>query len=159
MNKKLAIILLATTFILGLFLGCANKADIEKTKEALMQTDLDFSKISEERGIVDAFGAFMDENAMMYPNRQLPIKGREAILKFMGEGPPATLTWKPYYADVATSGDLGYTLGFATWTTKDSLGNDVKSYSKYVTIWKKQSDGSWKYVFDTGNSAPPPEGQ
>jgi ketosteroid isomerase-like protein len=61
------------------------------------------------------------------------------------------LTWEPLYADISVSGDLGYTYGlFASHTkTGKLLGR-----GKYVTIWKKQRDGTWKYVLDGGNEGP-----
>ena len=59
-------------------------------------------------------------------------------------------------AEMAASGDLGYTFGNYVATSKDKDGKVVKHYGKYVTIWKKQADGSWKVAMDTGNSSPEP---
>ena len=55
--------------------------------------------------------------------------------------------------EVAGSGDLGYAVGFYTF------GNPPSDKGKYVEVWKKQPDGSWKAIIDTFNSdmpAPPP---
>ncbi len=35
--------------------------------------------------------------------------------------------------------------------------NAEVNYGKYVTIWKKQADGTWKFVVDVGNKSPAPE--
>jgi hypothetical protein len=39
----------------------------------------------------------------------------------------------------------------------DSLSKEEKNYGVYVTVWKKQSDNSWKFVLDGGNDTPPPK--
>jgi ketosteroid isomerase-like protein len=45
-------------------------------------------------------------------------------------------------------------LGNSQYTIKDSTGAAKVYHGFYVTIWKKQADGSWKYVFDTGTDGP-----
>jgi ketosteroid isomerase-like protein len=67
-----------------------------------------------------------------------------------------TLTWTPIKADMAASGDLGYTYGTYVFTSKNKEGKLVASYGKYTSIWKKQKDGQWKVVVDMGNSSPEP---
>jgi ketosteroid isomerase-like protein len=67
-----------------------------------------------------------------------------------------TLTWTPIKADMAASGDLGYTYGTYAFTSKNKEGKLVASYGKYTSIWKKQKSGEWKVVVDMGNSSPEP---
>ncbi len=68
-----------------------------------------------------------------------------------------SLTWTPIKADMAASGDLGYTYGNFVLTSKNKDGKVVTSYGKYTSIWKKQPDGQWKVVVDVGNSSPGPK--
>ena len=77
-------------------------------------------------------------------------KGKLANAQDVWRGRPAQLTtrltWYPVLADVAQSGDLGYTTG--PWTL---LQNDrPQSSGEYVTVWRKQPDGQWKFVVDMG---------
>ena len=58
-----------------------------------------------------------------------------------------TLTWVPIKADVARSGELGFTYGTYLLTIK----NIGKEEGTYCTIWKKDKNHSWKFVLDTGN--------
>lgn len=67
-----------------------------------------------------------------------------------------TLTWTPIKAEMAASGDLGYTYGNFVFAMKDKEGKLVTRYGKYASIWKKQKDGKWKVVVDMGNSSPDP---
>lgn len=69
----------------------------------------------------------------------------------------STLRWDPFFVDVSESADLGYTLGRYELNSDDSAGHGQTIRGYYVTIWRKKSDGSWKFVFDTGNEIPPSE--
>ena len=57
-----------------------------------------------------------------------------------------TLTWNPGGGEIATSDNLGYTYGIYKLATKDTIFRGT-----YVSIWKKQKDGKWKFVLDSGN--------
>ncbi len=94
-----------------------------------------------------AFLQYMDGNSILLRPEHYPLVGEAArrFLQNQKEG-GATLTWEPQAAEVARSGDLGYTYGLYTVTTKDTSFQGT-----YVSIWKKQKDGSWKFVLDTGN--------
>ena len=58
------------------------------------------------------------------------------------------LEWLPDFIDVAKSGDLAYTYGKYTFSSKDTTGAIVKSDGVFHTVWKRQSDGTWKFVWD-----------
>jgi ketosteroid isomerase-like protein len=115
--------------------------------------DRAFSKRAQEVGVPTAFVEFATEDAVMYRNGMDPIVGRKAIANLLGPEGRVSLIWKPLTADIAASGDLGYTLGSFTYksppNSDDSEGAGHYTGS-YVTIWKKQPDGSWKWVFDSG---------
>ena len=66
------------------------------------------------------------------------------------------LTWSPVGADIAASGDLGYTWGTFEFHSKDKDGKDVVDQGKYMSVWKKQADGSWKVAVDMGNASKRP---
>jgi ketosteroid isomerase-like protein len=62
--------------------------------------------------------------------------------------------WRPVAGGVAKSGDLGFTVGNAVFTGRREDGGQVVRYSKYLTVWKKQHDGDWRYVVDGGSARP-----
>lgn len=69
----------------------------------------------------------------------------------------ALLVWEPRYAEMASSGDLGYTTGPWEYFTSDTASEPV-AFGDYFSIWKKDSTGVWKLVLDLGvsRSAPQP---
>ncbi len=58
------------------------------------------------------------------------------------------------HGEVSQAGDLGFTVGNAVFTGEREDGARILRYSKYLTVWKKQRDGSWRFVVDGGNDRP-----
>jgi ketosteroid isomerase-like protein len=133
--------------------------DLDAERAALLRTDREFSERSASKGLTDAFLAYMAEGATMLPPNTGPVVGREAVKELLGDGGGVLLTWTPIKADVAASGDLGYTWGTSEWRVPGPNGPTLARTGKYVSVWKKQSDGAWKWVVDCGNSVamPPPD--
>jgi ketosteroid isomerase-like protein len=127
--------------------------NIDKEKEQLMQVDIDFSNLSKDKGMNHAFLSYADENAVLLKPNSYPIQGIEILReRYSKPDTSFTLLWKPLFADIAVSLELGYTYGTWELKTKDEKENPVSYYGTYVTIWKKDKNGSWKFVLDTGNS-------
>ena len=66
-----------------------------------------------------------------------------------------TLSWQAVDGEVAASGEMGWTWGESQTAVKDSTGQTRIFYGKYLNVWKKQADGSWKVRVDIGNASPP----
>jgi ketosteroid isomerase-like protein len=66
--------------------------------------------------------------------------------------PALKISWHPVRVQVAKSGELGYTSGTYQMAFNDPSGKAISDTGKYVTVWKKQSDGSWKVLLDIFNS-------
>jgi len=149
--KQFKIFLTAIT-VLFVFWGCGTAIDPEKERAGLLQTDKDFSQASIEKGAAEAFKLYLAEDAIQLPSRSNPVVGRDAIYANMSKSSGNyMLAWEPQYAEVAQSGDLGYTWGFFTMTFTDENSEVKKNPGKYLNIWKKQANGSWKVTVDMGN--------
>lgn len=125
------------------------------SKEELIKTDKEFSERSVKNGIAAAFIAYADEDVILMRDKQFPILGIKELKEYYSKikNGNARLEWSPVKAEVSTSGELGYTFGNWIYSIKDSKD---PVYGNYVTIWKKQKDGSWKFILDGGNTTPPP---
>jgi ketosteroid isomerase-like protein len=142
-------------------LRCASAAagtapDPGAARDAIRRTDEEFARFAGEKGLAEAFAAYAAPDATILPNGADPVRGRGPIRAMFAGLTGVTLTWKPYAAEVSASGDLGYTLGTYESRFKDDDGRPVTHNGKYCTIWKKQPDGTWKYIVDVGNPSPPP---
>ena len=121
----------------------------QRAKMEIIETDKAFSQMSIEQGAYVAFTAYADNDAVKLQNSSEPVMGLEAVRRSM-EGAKGTLKWNPFFADAAESEDLGYTIGDWELILQDQLGVSHHSKGNYVTIWKKQTNGKWKWVFDSG---------
>jgi ketosteroid isomerase-like protein len=148
MNKILFIV------IIGLmFSSCKNRDNNNKAgafaKMDMMNADREFSAMSEKKGMKAAFIEYLDSNGVLLRPNRLPIAGADAVdFLIQQSDSDYTLTWEPKNGYVAKSGELGYTYGI--YALRPSV-KDTIIYGTYVSIWKKEKDGTWKYVLDTGN--------
>ncbi len=147
--KKIVLLFL---ILFGL-LSCNSKTEIQSQddlKAAVFKTEDDFKNLSQTKGIAEAFYAFADENAIIKRENDTIIRGKENIKKYYSDPKfqKAFVTWKPDFVDVSKDGEMAYTYGKFTWTFTDSLGNKNNFKGLFHTVWKKQKDGSWKYVWD-----------
>jgi ketosteroid isomerase-like protein len=128
--------------------------------DAVRAADEEWMKVFSAKDL-DKSVAFCDEKgAVLSPNAPI-AQGREAIAKsFAGffTLPNLKITWHADKADVAKSGELGYTSGTYQMTFTDPAGKPVPDKGKYVTVWTKQADGSWKVLLDIFNTDMPAPG-
>ena len=144
----------AMPLIFLLISACGTKTgedSIEEWKYEIIETEKEFVNMVAKEGISKAFLAFAADDAVLMRNNALII-GKKAIkANFANQGFEArniSLTWEPDYVDVSSSGDLGYTYGKFIYTTKDSVGKSNKNKGVFHTVWKRQADGKWKFVWD-----------
>jgi ketosteroid isomerase-like protein len=131
------------------FFSCVEKK--ESTQQSsiheILNADISFSDMSRQIGMKKAFLQYIDNEGVLLRPGHLPLAGAEAI-DFLSQlsDTAYTLTWQPMKGEISKSGDLGFTYGVYTLNIKDSVYKGT-----YVSIWKKQNDGSWKFVLDSGN--------
>jgi len=123
-------------------------------KMILFDLEARFAKDVLERGGA-AFADWFAEDGVALGNGAAPLIGKVAIVKSSTWSPKAyQLTWTPTDALMGPSGDMGYTWGHFEGHSKDANGNPVTTSGRYMTIWRKQADGSWKVVLDAGANEP-----
>jgi ketosteroid isomerase-like protein len=137
-----------------LMAGCTQQAPDPKAAEAAVRTaDLQWSKAAQARDVNTVLSYYSDDAVVMPPNapmamdRPTMVKTWTALL-----GPGADVSWTPGTVVAANSGDVVYDLGTYTSMTKVAKGKTTTDSGKYLAIWKKQPNGSWKAVTDTWNS-------
>lgn len=132
---------------LGVCAGCSNEpADPEE----LIQVEQAFSEMSVQEGMKAAFLHFSHDSSVLLRPNSMPIIGKEALAgTFAGTDDSLfQLSWEPRDACIATSGELGYTYGVYRMTFQgDSI---PETRGTYVTIWKKNAAGEWRFLLDTG---------
>jgi len=126
------------------------KVDKEQIKKEIFETEKAFEAMAAEKGISEAFAFYADENAVISRGGDTVIKGKEAIKDFYAKRnlTNATVNWSPDFVEVSSDGELGYTYGKYKWQLISEKGDTSITTGIFHTVWRKQSDGTWKYVWD-----------
>ena len=148
--------------ILGVIAGAGVNAqetppplDLKAEYDALIANERAFAKKAVDTNHRDAFLAYIaDDGVIFTPD---PQPGKATLQK--RPVPQSVLNWWPTYADISRSGDLGWTTG--PWEMKIP-GKEEKAYGTFSTVWRRQDDGTWRFVADLGApmaGAPPKGGE
>jgi ketosteroid isomerase-like protein len=147
--KKLQCILPALSLSFLMLPSCKQKSNLPKKKstEEIIKTDEAFSDLSKKEGMKRAFIEYIDNEGILLRAGHPPIVGANAI-DFLSQVNDSsyTLSWSPSGAGIAASEDIAYSFGIYTLGLKDTVLRGT-----YVSVWKKQQDGKWKFVLDSGN--------
>lgn len=121
------------------------------------EADSAFALAADLQGTGSAFAAYVAPQGVVFSGSEIVI-GTDAVRALYDEQQRAggTLNWRPVYADAVESGDLGWTVGEYVFTGRGMNGSVVQRFGKYLTIWKKQPGGDWRFVVDGGNPSPTP---
>ena len=127
----------------------AQPAARRQAEEAMLKADRDFNQAMADRDL-KRFLSFVAEDATFNTDR-----GREAVGKawapfFAADGP--RISWAPTKSEALVAGDIGYTVGTWERRTKAADGTMKTTKGQYLTVWKKQKDGSWKAIHDMWNT-------
>jgi ketosteroid isomerase-like protein len=118
----------------------AKAGNLESERESLLKTDRDFLAQAENAGVKKAYENTLSNEARLYRDEHLPIIGKAAIEKFLGDK-MMSMKGAPIKADIAASADFGYTYG--SYELREA---GTKGY--YVRTWKRNAEGKWQIVLD-----------
>lgn len=149
MKKALPLLLiLCTTFAA---LAVRQRSDHSSDLDSLVNTEREFARTAAAKNTRDAFLAFLADDGIVFSPG--PSNGK----KTWEARPvrPGLLSWEPIYADISAAGDLGYDTG--PWEFRPKGAEDKPAaFGNFMTIWKKQADGTFKFMLDLGISNPQP---
>ena len=137
--------------------ACARPDHQAAAVAEIRDADVAFAKATAERGVEGWVSFFADSGVQVVPGRN--VTGRAAIRALMAPelGDTAhVLTWHPVTVEASESGDFGYSLGRWDLVPRGATAGagSALAHGTYVTVWRKQGDGTWKVVLDIGNADP-----
>ena len=167
MKRCRCAVILLTCSLTILTLGCApqpqSAPDTRVADEAaIREADMTWSKTAEAKQL-DAMLAYYADDAMVLAPNEPIASGKDAVSKMitgMFALPGFSVSWQLAKVEVARSGDIGYSQGTYHMGMSDPKGNPMTDRGKYMTVWRKQADGTWKVIVDMINTdmpaSPPP---
>lgn len=139
---------------LVLFTACSAPetipVDKEKIKQEVLATEKEFEALVAKSGVAEGFYQFADSNAIIKRRDDSLIIGKEDIRTYYAAKhlDSVQVTWTADYVDVSGDGELAWTYGQYKWIVPADSGKTETYTGIFHTVWKKQSDGTWKYVWD-----------
>ena len=142
-----------------LTVGCAPQqqpvSDTRATDEAAISAaETAWSKAAGAKQLDATVAYYADDATVLAPNAPM-VSDKQGIRKTwtdMFAAPGFSMSWQTTKAEVARSGDIGYTIGTYKMGMNDPKGNPMTDRGKYVTVWRKQPDGRWKAIVDVFNT-------
>ena len=126
-----------------------SRAEMSETRRAILEDVLAqeraFANAIAQRGMRDGFLSFIADDGVLFAPG--PVAGKKHLSATQPS--PGTLTWTPAFAGMAVSGDLAFTVGPYVWTD-----GKARSGGQYLTIWRKDSQGRWRFELDRGTGGP-----
>ncbi|HKV05543.1 MAG TPA: SgcJ/EcaC family oxidoreductase [Candidatus Acidoferrales bacterium] len=121
---------------------------------AVRATDAEWSKTAATKDVEKTISYYTDDAILLAPGAP-PVVGRDELRKAwqrMLAAPGLHLTTAPISVEVARSGELAWEVGSFQVKTLDHAGKASTQSGKFVLVWKKQGDGSWKVAADTNGN-------
>ena len=117
---------------------------------SLVAAERAFAQASLDSGVKASFLGVLAEDSTVY--QPGPVNGRQAYTD--SDDPPVVLSWYPAVADIAASGDLGFTTGPYTVESKDPA-EKRRGSGHYTSVWRRNAGGKWELLVDLGTRHPP----
>jgi ketosteroid isomerase-like protein len=159
LSKPLPVILILGA--IGLVSGCASNGNTKHTDsdprsaaKTLMRLDDEWSASAQKRD-VEKVASFYADDAIAYPPGEPAARGKDAAKKVWAAylaDPSFAISWKSDDARVSDSGEIGYTAGTYDASFNGPDGKKVIEKGKFLCVWQKQPDGSWKAIRDMWNT-------
>lgn len=155
--KKSLPLLVALAFFVPL--AASGAPDKEKLKAEVAKMEDAFCAMAQEKGLLAAFQHFAAPDVAFIDTDPRKFRGPAAVYQRIGDDEPGVkLTWSASFTDVSDDGTLGYNYGRYDFFKVGADGKESPhSDGWFLTIWKRQPDGTWRYVMDQGSPDPKPK--
>ena len=148
---------MSSAVVILMAMACSPGLDTAREAQQLLGIDRAWAQVAAAGNMPDSVLSFWAEDARVVLAGEPIFQGKAAIremLTGMASVPGFHVTWTPEGAEVSAAGDLAYTFGSNEFTGPDSTGALMTTKGRYLTVWRKESDGRWRCVMDYTNPAP-----
>ena len=119
----------------------------------IRELDVKWAQAATAKNLEDTVSYYDDDASLLPPNTTIQAGKTAVHAAWAGLlGSVDSIAWQPNKIEVSRSSDLAYVIGVYQMTSKNTQGRSVTDHGKYVEVWKKQTNSSWKVVADIFNS-------
>jgi ketosteroid isomerase-like protein len=127
--------------------GCAHP---NLNPPALFAADRAFAKMAMNKGIQAAFTEYADDYATVL--KQHVEIGKGAVKSTFAGMENVVLVWEPQGGELSSDGEIGWTWG--TWKRWLKTDPNKSTTGRYLTVWRRSKDGSYRWSADLGDADP-----
>ena len=128
----------------------AQEPDSSSAIFSMRETERNFARASVAIGRNAAFAEYFAEKSVLFTDKWISNGKRYSKER---KADPVVLKWEPEFMDISDSRDFGISTG--PWEAQEYRPNTARVATGYfLTVWKKQSDGTWKVILDGGSETP-----
>ena len=135
----------------------STEADVAAFEATVLDTWVTYSA-TVNAGDVDGWIALWDDDGVQMPPGAPAVHGKSAIREAFS-GILLSVDFEEFTInneEVQVFGDFGFARGNYSFVNAMVEGDPVPFEGKYLTIFRRQPDGSWKVYRDCFNSSTPP---
>lgn len=137
-------------FLLFASSAMAQEPDSSSSLFSMRETERNFARASVAIGRNAAFAEYFAEKSVLFTDKWI-TNGKQFSKE--RKASPVVLKWEPELMDISDSRDLGISTG--PWEAQEYRPNTSPVATGYfLTVWKKQSDGTWRVILDGGSETP-----
>ncbi len=147
-------LILASSLLVVMACSGGPNADPAAIGQELTRLDEEWNNAAAIKN-VDSVASFYAEDAIAYPPNEPIAVGKAAARKVWAAyfaDSTFSISWKTTHAGGSKGGDLGFTAGTYEDSYQGPDGKPIMERGKYVCIWARQPDGTWKAIHDTWNT-------
>lgn len=136
--------------------ACGSSADLDTARAEVVAADSAWQAAASAGEDLDAIVSYLAEDAVMIPPNEPPVRGRDAIRRYIAAGletPGFSVSWRTLDVTMGPSGDLAYMTHINRFAAENPSGELVTFRGRGVTIWERDGSGEWKCVLDIWNQA------
>ena len=131
--------------------ACSTALSAETDEQLIHETYRAWVEITNEKDI-EKWSAFLAKKPYFHPANSAPLVGADEVIRYYEQSfadPRFSLDCKQEYVDVSASGDMAWSSGRCRATFTGPDGNEASGTSRWLKVWIKQSDGSWRCRVNT----------
>lgn len=143
MRNQISLLLLLL-FVAQVVKGQSTNSKIEQ--EALIRADKAWSYAAKTNDM-EKLWSFWEDEAIILMSVDMTLKVIDQIKRFTTQArtdPDFEISWEVQGAEVSEKADMGYTYGIGKVQRTNEAGELITIIKPYLTVWKKQTDGTWK---------------
>ena len=148
--RELTITLGATCLALS-FAACSKGLAAETDEQSIHETYRAWVEVTNEKDL-EKWSTFLDSSPYFHPADSSPLANTDEIISYYARSfadPRFSLDCTQQHVDVSASGEMAWSRGECQGTFTGPDGNEASGKSRWLKVWVKQSDGSWRCRVNT----------